>query len=145
MALDLVAGRAPEIAGFGRRGTDQAETRTESAIAVATCAAAELLRTPCIVCFTSSGFTARTVASCRPAVPIFAITPEPETFRQLALVWGVIPALTGHFPTYEDMLPEARQRLLDAGLAHRGDRVVVTAGVPWDKPGTTNLLKVENI
>jgi pyruvate kinase len=143
MALDLVAGRAPEIAGFGRRGTDQSETRTESAIAVATCAAAELLRTPCIVCFTSSGFTARTVASCRPAVPIFAITPEPETFRQLALVWGVIPALTGHFPTYEDMLPEARQRLLDAGLAHRGDRVVVTAGVPWDKPGTTNLLKVE--
>jgi pyruvate kinase len=143
MALELVAGRAPEVAGFGRRGTDQAGARTESAIAVATCAAAELLRTPCIVCFTSSGFTARTVAACRPAVPILAITPEPETFRQLALVWGVIPALTAHFPTYEDMLPEARQRLLDAGLANQGDRVVVTAGVPWDKPGTTNLLKVE--
>ncbi|HET8762214.1 MAG TPA: pyruvate kinase alpha/beta domain-containing protein [Gemmatimonadales bacterium] len=41
------------------------------------------------------------------------------------------------------MLPEARQRLLDRGLAEPGDRVVVTAGVPWDQPGTTNLLKVE--
>ncbi|HET7109641.1 MAG TPA: pyruvate kinase [Gemmatimonadales bacterium] len=143
-ALDIVAGRTPEVGGaFGRRGTDQAATRTESAIAVATCAAAELLRTPCIVCFTSSGFTARMVAACRPNVPIFAVTPEPETFRQLALVWGVIPALADHYPTYEHMLPEARQRLLDRGLAEAGDRVVVTAGVPWDQPGTTNLLKVE--
>jgi pyruvate kinase len=83
------------------------------------------------------------VAACRPQVPIFAVTPEPETFRQLALVWGVIPALARHYPTYEHMLPEARQRLLDLGLVEVGDRVVVTAGVPWDKPGTTNLLKVE--
>ncbi len=143
-ALDIVAGRSVDPAGaFGRRGTDHAATRTETAIAVATCAAAELLRTPCIVCFTSSGFTARMVAACRPPVPIFAVTPEPETFRQLALVWGVIPALADHYPTYEHMLPEARQRLLDRGLAEVGDRVVVTAGVPWDQPGTTNLLKVE--
>jgi len=143
-ALDIVAERTPEAArSVGRRGTDHEATRTESAIAVATCAAAELLKTPCIVCFTSSGFTARVVAACRPQVPIFAVTPEPETFRQLALVWGVIPALVRHHPTYEHMLPEARQRLLDLGLVEVGDRVVVTAGVPWDKPGTTNLLKVE--
>lgn len=143
-ALDIISGRAPEWrGGIGRRGSDHATTRTESAIAVATCAAAELLKTPCIVCFTSSGFTTRMVSACRPKVPILAVTPEPETFRQLALVWGVIPALADHYPTYEHMLPEARQRLVDLGLVEVGDRVVVTAGVPWDKPGTTNLLKVE--
>jgi len=108
-------------------------------------AVAELLRSPVIVCFTSSGFTARTVASYRPTVPIVAVTPEPETFRQLALIWGVVPVLVEHFPTYEHMLPVARQRLLDRGLAEVGDRVVVTAGVPFDRSGTTNLVKVETV
>ncbi|HEU4800689.1 MAG TPA: pyruvate kinase [Gemmatimonadales bacterium] len=145
-ALDLAAGRGSEgDPRLGRRESDHGGARTETAIAVATCAAADLMRSPVIVCFTSSGFTARTVASYRPGVPIFALTTEPETFRQLALIWGVVPALVDHLPTYEDMLPEARKRLLEAGLAETGDRVVVTAGVPWDRPGTTNLLKVETV
>ncbi len=130
---------------LGRRETDRVVARTETAIAVAVRAAADLLAAPVIVCFTSSGFTARTVASYRPSVPIFAVTPEPETFRQLALVWGVVPSLVEHFPTYDDMLPVARLRLVELGLAERGDRVVVTAGVPFDQPGTTNLLKVEEV
>jgi len=120
-------------------------SRTEDAIAVGVCAAAQLLGAPCIVCLTSSGFTARTVASYRPEVPIFAVTPEPETFRQLALVWGAVPALVDHLPNYERMWVESRERLLSSGLAAPGDRVVVTAGVPFDQPGTTNLLKVETV
>ena len=119
--------------------------RTEEAIAVAVCAAAEMLEAAAIVCLTSSGFTARTVAAHRPGVPILALTPEPETFRQLSMVWGVIPAMAQHMPTYDSMLPVARQRVLDLGLAAPGERVVVTAGVPFDQPGTTNLLKVEAV
>jgi pyruvate kinase len=130
---------------MGRREGDRSQARTEVAIAVAVRAAAELLSVPVIVCFTSSGFTARTVSAYRPSVPIFAVTPEIETFRHLALVWGVVPALVEHFPTYDDMIPVARQRLIELGLAERGDRVVVTAGVPFDQPGTTNLLKVEAV
>ena len=145
-AVDLALGiGAEEGERLGRREGDREPTRTENAIAVATCAAAELLRSPVIVCFTSSGFTARTVASYRPSVPIVAVTPEPETFRQLALIWGVVPVLVEHFPTYEHMLPVARQWLLDRGLAEVGDRVVVTAGVPFDRSGTTNLVKVETV
>jgi pyruvate kinase len=120
-------------------------TNTEDAIAVAVCAAAELLGVPLIVCLTHSGFTARTVASYRPTVPILAVTPEAMTFRQLALVWGVIPALTQHHPTYEAMLPTTRDTILRLGLAAPGDRVVVTAGVPFDVAGTTNLLKIETV
>jgi len=119
--------------------------RTEDAIAVAVCAAAEMLSAPLIVCFTSSGFTARKVATCRPTVPVFACTPEPETFRQLALVWGVTPALTEHSTNYDTMLAVARQQILDRQLAQPGERLVVTAGVPFDMPGTTNLLKVEAV
>jgi pyruvate kinase len=120
-------------------------TNTEDAIAVAVCAAAELLGVPLIVCLTHSGFTARTGASYRPTVPILAMTPETITFRQLALVWGVIPALTQHHPTYEAMLPTTRDTILRLGLAAAGDRVVVTAGVPFDVAGTTNLLKIETV
>jgi pyruvate kinase len=122
-----------------------APVRTEDAIGLAVCVAAELLSAPLIVCFTSSGFTARKVAAYRPAVPIFAVTPEPETFRQLSLVWGVIPAFVDHMPNYDSMLEVARQRILEQKLADPGQGVVVTAGVPFDVPGTTNLLKVEHV
>jgi pyruvate kinase len=129
-----------------RRTTDmRSPTRSEQAIAVGVCAAAEMLSVPAIICLTASGFTARTVAACRPHVPILAVTPEPETFRQLALSWGVIPTLTEHYPSYDAMLPVARQKLVAMGLAVPGDRVVVTAGVPFDQPGTTNLLKIETV
>ena len=141
-AYDLALGRR----GSGDQGTDAAPTdRTEDAIAVAVCAAAELLRVPVILCFTSSGFTARTVAAYRPSVPIVAATPESTTYHQLALVWGVVPMLTDHVPNYDSMLTVARERLLEGGLVRPGDRVVVSAGVPWDVPGTTNLLKIETV
>ncbi len=146
-AFDMAVGRRREEMERLRRGegNEILPTRTEDAIAVAVCAAAELMAVPLIVCFTSSGFTARTVASYRPTVPIFAVTPEPETFRQLALVWGVVPALVEHLPTYDSMLTVARHKLLELGLAAPGERVVVTAGVPFDQPGTTNLLKIEAV
>ena len=143
-------------AALGRRSVDgvalplhrpsaSGPVRTEDAIAVAVCAAAEMLNAPAILCFTSSGFTARKVATCRPGVPVLACTPEPETFRQLALVWGVTSALVPHSTDYDRMLGVARQEILSRGLARPGERLVVTAGVPFDMPGTTNLLKIEAV
>jgi pyruvate kinase len=151
-------GRSPAYeaaVGHSRRKGEGAEgviapraapVRSEAdAIGLAVCVAAELLSAPLIVCFTSSGFTARKVAAYRPAAPIFAVTPEPETFRHLSLVWGVIPAFVDHMPNYDSMLEVARQRILEHKLADPGQAVVVTAGVPFDVPGTTNLLKVEHV
>jgi len=145
--IDAALGRRSSSDGalFHHRAPQSGPIRTEDAIAVAVCAAAEMLSAPLIVCFTSSGFTARKVATCRPTVPVFACTPEPETFRQLALVWGVTPALTEHSTNYDSMLAVARQQILERGLAQPGERLVVTAGVPFDMPGTTNLLKVEAV
>lgn len=145
VTLDAALGRRSSEQGALRshQSTPGGPIRTEDAIAVAVCAAAEMLSAPLIVCFTSSGFTARKVATCRPTVPVFACTPEPETFRQLSLVWGVTSALTEHSTSYDTMLAVARQQILDRQLAQPGERVVVTAGVPFDMPGTTNLLKVE--
>jgi pyruvate kinase len=125
--------------------TTEGQTPTEDAIAVAVSAAADLLGAQVIVCFTSSGFTARTVSSYRPKVPILALTSEPETYRQLGLAWGVVPVLMPHLKHYDPMWAIARTEILARGLAREGSRIVVTCGVPFDIPGTTNLLKVETL
>ncbi|MBA3658386.1 MAG: pyruvate kinase [Gemmatimonadales bacterium] len=147
VTIDAALGRRSPVTESLRqhRSNPGGPIRTEDAIAVAVCAAAEMLGAPLIVCFTSSGFTARKVATCRPTVPVFAVTPEEDTFRQLALVWGVTPALTEHSTDYDAMLAAARRQILDRGLAQPGERLVVTAGVPFDMPGTTNLLKIEAV
>jgi len=118
---------------------------TEETIAAATDTAQRMLGAPIIIVFTKSGFSARIVSAHRPAVPILALTDEPRTFCQLALVWGVIPQLVPHCRTYEEMVTRARDVVLSRGLAKAGDRVLVTAGVPFDVPGTTNVLRVERV
>ena len=116
---------------------------TEDAIAAATTAAVKMLDAPMIIVFTKSGFTARIVASHRPDVPILALTDSDRTYRQLALVWGVLPEIVPRATSYDVLLTGALDVVARTGLAEKGDRVVVTAGVPFDVPGTTNLMKVE--
>ena len=127
-----------------RRHTETAMS-TEFAIAAASNAAVTMLNAPALIVFTKSGFSARVVASHRPSVPILVLTDVPRTFRQLALVWGVIPELVPHCDTYDEMVRLGLEAVRRRGLARPGDRVVVTAGVPFDVPGTTNLLKVEMV
>lgn len=117
----------------------------EEAIAAATVAAVRMLEAPLVVVFTKSGFTARIVASHRPSVPILALTDEPRVCRQLQLVWGVVPRLVPTARGYDHMVAMALREALDMHLVTKGDRVLVTAGVPFDVPGTTNLLKVETV
>ncbi|HET7040303.1 MAG TPA: pyruvate kinase [Gemmatimonadales bacterium] len=120
-----------------------AAASVEDAIAAATSAAADMLRVPVIVCFTKSGFTARKIAALRPHAPIIGLSTEEATCRQLALIWGVLPELVSRAPDYGAMLDAARDTLVGKGYARSGDQIVVTAGVPFEVPGTTNLLKVE--
>jgi pyruvate kinase len=133
-----------------QRATDHARLRrtdgpveTEDAIAAATVAAVRMLAVPLIIVFTKSGFSARVVASHRPEVPILAATDVERTYRQLALVWGVQPELVPSSGSYNEMVGHALAAARRRGLAKEGERVVVTAGVPFDQPGSTNLMKVE--
>ena len=118
---------------------------TEFAIAAACNAASHMLQAPCLIVFTKSGFSSRVVASQRPTVPILVLTDQPRTYRQLALVWGVIPELVPHCDSYEQMVRLALDVVRRRALARTGDRVIVTAGVPFDVPGTTNMMKVETV
>jgi pyruvate kinase len=117
----------------------------EDAIALGTTAVARLLKTPLIVTLTQGGFTSRKVAALRSPVPILAVTTQAATFRHLALVWGVTPVLVDRVPGYDAMLAVVRDLILRRRYASRGDRIVMTAGVPWEVSGSTNLIKVEEV
>jgi pyruvate kinase len=118
---------------------------TEAAIAWGTAAVARMLKTPLIVTLTQGGFTARKVAALRPPVPILAVTTVQTTYHQLALVWGVVPVVVDSVPGYDAMLEVVRSLILKRGLAKQGDCIVVTAGLPWEVSGSTNLIKVERV
>ncbi len=120
-------------------------TPTEHAIAASTVEAVRLLGVPAVVTFTRSGAAARLVSSYRPPVPILGVTDDARTWRQLALVWGVIPVLCKDEVSYDTMLSCARNYLFKQGMASAGDRVVVTSGVPFHVSGKTNMLRVEEL
>ncbi|MEO8622565.1 MAG: pyruvate kinase [bacterium] len=128
-----------------RRFTGESAVSTEQAIAAAATSAVRSLAAPALIVFTKSGFSARIVASHRPNVPILVLTDQERTYRQLSLVWGVIPCLVQHCDSYWDMVKLGLEQVRLHGLAREGDRVVVTAGVPFDVPGTTNMMKVETV
>jgi pyruvate kinase len=107
------------------------------AVARAACTLAADIDAAAIVACTQSGSSARRVARCRPRTPILAPTPHAETYRRLALVWGVTPLL--------NQGDESLDAALAAARIQSGDTVVITAGVPAGRPGTTNVIKVQTL
>jgi pyruvate kinase len=113
------------------------------AVSCAACNLAESINASAIITFTQTGSTARLVAKCRPRRPILAMTPLEETYRCLALVWGVVPFLSETMKDTDEMIDRAFKVALHSGIVKRGQIVVITAGSPVGVPGTTNLIKAE--
>ena len=95
-----------------------------------------------ICCFTESGHTAIKVARERPGVPIVGLSPSIFTLRRLCLVWGVICVRTGPVDRFKSAVVSAARAVRESGLGTAEDQIVVTAGVPFNVPGTTNILRV---
>jgi pyruvate kinase len=115
------------------------------AISHATCQVALDLKAKAIVTFTLSGSTARMVSRYRPPVPIIAVSTRDSTVRKLALSWGVYPFKSDELENTDDMIEKSKKIALKTGLAKSGDKIIITAGIPFKIPGTTNLLKVETL
>lgn len=115
------------------------------AVAHAVVVLAEQIKAKAILCATTSGSTARSVAQYRPKVPLLAVTSEPNTYRRLALTWGVTPALIEEVGSTDDMLNATLEAACKMKFVKEGDVVVLSAGVPVNNPGTTNLIKVHEI
>ena len=98
-----------------------------------------------LVTFTTSGDSARRMSRLRSRIPLLAFTPYPRTRRQLALSWGVQSLVTPSVTNTDEMVDTVDCELRDRGYAQLGDRVVVVAGAPVGRPGTTNFLQVHTI
>ncbi len=121
------------------------EATTADAITAAARQVAETLDAAAIVTYTSSGSTALRAARERPPVPILVMTPDRNTARRLALLWGVHCVHTDDATGFADMVEKACTQALAAGHAAPGDRIVITAGVPFGTPGTTNALRIARV
>ncbi len=112
-----------------------------NAISHATCTTAHDLNAAAIVTVTRTGSTARMVSRFRPAAPIVAITPNPRTYRQLALSWGVTPLMNDYKASSRELFADAAKKVQEADLAHDGDIIVVTGSS--DRVGEiTNTLQI---
>lgn len=120
---------------------DDHETVTEAISSAAVEIACEV-KARAILTATMSGMTARMVARHRPSVPIVAVTPSQETPFRLALVWGVTPVQVSEFKTTDEMVGMMVQAAREKEVVTWGDRVVLTAGIPFGRGEKTNMLKV---
>lgn len=98
-----------------------------------------------IVTPTETGFTARMVSKYRPKAPIIAVTQNDHVLRRLSLVWGVIPVKGDRVCSTDDMFRLAVDCGTETGIVQKGDLVVVSAGVPVGRSGSTNLIKIEQL
>ncbi len=118
---------------------------TTNALCDAACTTARDLRARAIIAVTKSGHTARRVSKFRPFQHIIAATPVEKTFHQLSLSWGVFPVLARSQEDTDSLFLHAIDCAKQIDLVTPGDTVVITAGVPLNTSGSTNLLKVQTV
>jgi pyruvate kinase len=118
------------------------EHTNRDAISAAACQVADTIGAAAIVSFTSSGATALRAARERPSAPILALTPNLDTARRLALLWGAHCVHLADIKNFNDMVQKAVRMAQREGIAKPGERVVITAGVPFGTPGSTNVLRI---
>lgn len=119
-----------------------ARSGVSDAITVAAREVAETTQVKAICCFSHTGSTALLVARERPRVPIIALTPFIGTARRLALSWGLHCVVTESVDRFKMAVVSAARAARADGFAGEEDRIVVTAGVPFNTPGSTNILRV---
>ncbi|WP_141504082.1 pyruvate kinase [Paenibacillus luteus] len=143
-----IAERAEAALEYREIFTKQAnaqQTSVTEAISQAVANSALDLRAKAIITSTQSGFTARMVSKYKPKAPIIAVTTDEKVLRRLSLIWGVFAVLGPDADTTDEMFENAVKGAMSTGFLSLGDTVVITAGVPVGRAGTTNLIKIHHI
>jgi pyruvate kinase len=123
------------------RPAPQEKLKVAETVAELVCHASRELHMKLIAVFTHSGFTARLVSRYRPLVPIVAFSPEADTRRRMALIWGVCPRSIPDVRKVDGLAEVAEKRLLEERMVCKGDVVGIVAGTPMGIRGTTNFMK----
>ncbi len=118
------------------------EHTAPDAISTAACQVAAMVDAAAIVSYTTSGATALRAARERPKAPILVLTSSLGTARRLSVLWGAHCVHTSDVKSFSDMVQKAVRIAHQEEFAQPGQRVVVTAGVPFGTPGATNVLRI---
>jgi pyruvate kinase len=122
-----------------------AEPTTADALAESAGKIANTVKVAAMVCYTSSGSTARRIARERGPVPLLVMTASKQVARRMGLVWGVHAVHTRDVASFEEMVGKAKRMVLRHKLATGGDQIIVLAGVPFGTSGSTNVLHVVRV
>lgn len=123
-------------------GAPKPEATTSDTISSALNVAADILPIAAIATYTESGFTGLRASRERPQAPVLCLTPRAHTARRLTLAWGALPVPVSPAKSIDEAVRVARKIAVEEGVAVAGDTIVITAGLPLNKPGTTNLLRI---
>lgn len=118
---------------------------TTNAVGHAACTLAKDIKAKALIAITKSGYTASRMSKFRPATPIIAATPHHKTYHQMALVWGVTPLMVENLQNVDVLVYRCLEEAKKENLLRGGDKVVISAGVPLDVAGNTNMIRVENV
>ena len=135
----------PLYLSINEAGHVKAESTAEDAITESAKYVARTMSAKAVVTYTTSGSTALRAARERPDVPIMGISPNLNTARRLSLVWGVHCIHTSDAKSFKDMVLKAGKLAKKEKFAVKGDRVVITAGVPFGQSGATNVLRIASV
>ncbi len=141
-AIAVRVERDPTYGGIVNAQRTEPEATGADAISLAARQIAETLRLSAIINYTASGTTGLRCARERPAVPIIALSPVLGTARRLSLAWGLHCVVTEDARDQDDMVDRACRIAFQEEFARPGDRVIITAGVPFRTPGATNMLRI---
>lgn len=122
-----------------------AEPTTADALSESGAQIARIIHAKAMICYTSSGSTARRIARERPPVPTLAMSASLKVARRMGLIWGVNPVHTRDVESFEEMVEKAKRMALRHGLAHAHERVIIMAGIPFGTIGSTNVLHVARL
>lgn len=128
-----------------RRARRESALSFSDAIAEAAGQVAADTKAAAIVAFTQSGFSAKLIARSRPQTRIYAFTPHRRVQRRLCVHWGLEPRHAAYLERTQDMIEVVEQQLLEESIVRAGDSLVFLAGMPSNRPGTTNMLRLHTV
>ena len=133
----------PKFLPSGNMWFEMDSSDTTNAVGHAACTLARDINAKAIMSITKSGYTALRMSKFRPNTLLLAATPHEKTYHQLALVWGVYPLMVENLQNVDVLVYRCLEEGKSAGLITKGDKVVISAGVPLDVTGKTNMIRVE--
>lgn len=113
-----------------------------NAIGHAACTLAKDIKAGAIMAVTKTGYTAGRMSKFRPETLIIGATPYEKTYHQMALAWGIYPLMANYRDDIEDLFAHCTRKAVQANLIQKGVQIVISAGLPVDVPGNTNIIRV---